>query len=90
MADPRQQGLKPHLTGPVLEDVGGDSNSDGQADNTDLAAFQAAYRSRRGMSNYRWYLDYNNDGMIDSTDYYQFLRRYKTGLNSDGSVSPIP
>jgi uncharacterized membrane protein len=68
----------------------GDSNGDGQVDDTDLAAFRAAYRSRKGMPSYRWYLDYNADGYVDSVDYYQFLRRYKFRLNSDSSYSPIP
>jgi hypothetical protein len=58
----------------------GDSNGDGKVDGTDLAAFQAAYRSRQGMANYQWYFDYNGDGSIDSTDYYQFLRRYGTAV----------
>ncbi len=53
----------------------GDVNGDGKVDNTDLAAFLLAYRSRRGMTNYRWYFDYGGDGMIDATDYYQILRR---------------
>jgi hypothetical protein len=58
----------------------GDVNGDGQVDDSDRAAFLAAYRSRSGMANYRSYFDYNGDGLIDSTDYYQFLRRYGTQL----------
>jgi hypothetical protein len=68
----------------------GDSSGDGQVDDTDRTAFLVAYRSRRGMANYRWYFEVNNDGFIDSLDYYQFLRRYKVRLNPDGSFSPIP
>jgi hypothetical protein len=58
----------------------GDVNGDGKVDNTDSAALQKAYRSRRGMANYAWYFDVNNDGVIDATDYSQFLRRYGTSL----------
>jgi hypothetical protein len=58
----------------------GDVNGDGKVDATDLAAFRAAYRSRKGMANYRWYFDVNGDGTVDATDYYQFLRRYGTSL----------
>jgi hypothetical protein len=87
-----------HLTGVALGSdtvdhffrLFGDVNGDGQVDATDRTAFLAAYRSRRGMVNYRWYFDYFNSGMIDSTAYYQFLRRYGTRLNADGSASPLP
>jgi hypothetical protein len=58
----------------------GDVNGDGRVDATDLAAFSRAYRSRTGMANYVWYLDYDANGMIDSTDYYQFLRRDGTAI----------
>jgi PKD repeat protein len=58
----------------------GDVNGDRKVDDTDLAAFQRAYRSTSAMANYRSYFDYNNDGSIDSTDYYRFLRRYRTGI----------
>jgi hypothetical protein len=69
----------------------GDSNGDRQVDDTDRAAFQAAYRSRQGdFGGYKAYFDFNGDGAVDMTDYYQFLRRYKQRLNGDGSLSPIP
>jgi hypothetical protein len=42
------------------------------------------------MANYRWYFDYFNSGLIDSTAYYQFLSRYKTRLNADGTVTILP
>jgi uncharacterized repeat protein (TIGR01451 family) len=58
----------------------GDVTGDGKVDDIDRAAFLAAYRSRRGMANYRWYFDYNADGTIDSVDYFQFQRRYGTAL----------
>jgi hypothetical protein len=37
---------------------------------------------------WRLFGDVNGDGLIDATDYAQFLRRYHTRLNADGSVSP--
>jgi hypothetical protein len=58
----------------------GDSTGDGKVDGADVAAFQAAYRSRKGMDNYRSFFDYNSDGLIDATDYYQFLRRNGTSV----------
>jgi predicted outer membrane repeat protein len=67
----------------------GDVTGDGQVDDTDRTAFLAAYRSRKGMTNYRWYLDVNDDGFVDSVDYYQLLRHYRTKLNADGTVSPL-
>jgi hypothetical protein len=94
-----------HVTGVALDGAGtgvagsnqvdsffrlfGDSLGRGQVDDRDRTAFLAAYRSRRGMPNYRWYFDYFNSGIIDSLAYYQFLRRYKTRLNPDGSITPI-
>jgi YVTN family beta-propeller protein/autotransporter-associated beta strand protein len=68
----------------------GDSNGDMQTDNTDLVAEQAANRSRRGMTNFRAYFDFNGDATVDSSDYYQFLRRYRSKLNADGSTTPLP
>jgi autotransporter-associated beta strand protein len=47
----------------------------GMAAFADLAVFNAAYRSRRGMASYVDWLDYNNDGVIDVTDQQQFTRR---------------
>jgi hypothetical protein len=58
----------------------GDVNGDGKVDDTDRTAFLAAYRSRKGMSNYRAYLDVNGDGVIDSVDYFQFQMRFGTQL----------
>jgi hypothetical protein len=42
------------------------------------------------MSCYRAYFDVNNDGFIDSVDYLQFLMRYRTRLNPDGTLSTRP
>jgi hypothetical protein len=71
---------QPLLEGTKLFRLFGDVNGDGKVDDTDLAAFQKAYRARKGMANYAPYFDYNADGSIDSTAYYQFLRRYGTSL----------
>jgi alpha-amylase len=68
----------------------GDSNGDGQVDATDLVAFARAARSRRGMANYRAYFDFDANGLIDGFDYGQFLRRYKTRLNDDGTITILP
>jgi hypothetical protein len=67
----------------------GDVFGDRQVDETDHAAFLAAYRSRVGMTNYRAYLDFTGDGLIDNTDYYQFMRHFRMRLNPDGSVIRI-
>jgi hypothetical protein len=56
----------------------GDSSGDGQVNDTDLAAFRGAFRTRRGMAGYQAFFDFNNDGVIDATDYNQFLMRYGT------------
>ncbi|HZY87682.1 MAG TPA: MBG domain-containing protein [Gemmataceae bacterium] len=58
----------------------GDANGDGRVDQTDLAAFMLAYRTRSTSANYRSYFDVNGDGSVDLTDYYQFLARYNTHL----------
>jgi hypothetical protein len=58
----------------------GDANGDARVDAADVAAFQASYRSRKGMANYCWYFDYNQDGWVDATDYAQFLRRSGTSI----------
>jgi autotransporter-associated beta strand protein len=67
----------------------GDANGDRAVDNTELVAFQAAYRSRLGMSSYRSYFDFNSDGLVDATDYSQFQRRLNSQLNADGTVSVV-
>src|SRR5262249_44777884 len=62
-------------------------------------AFQAAYPSRGGMSNYRAYLDYAANNLVDATDYYQFLRRRNADGNNNakgymlttaGTIIPVP
>jgi autotransporter-associated beta strand protein len=69
----------------------GDSLGRGQVDDTDLTAFrQANTPSRIGMANYRAWFDFDGNGVVDSSDYYQFMRRYKTKLNPDGTISIIP
>jgi autotransporter-associated beta strand protein len=68
----------------------GDSNGDSQVDNTDLTAFNASLRTRIGQTGYRAYFDFDNNGTVDTSDQFQFQRRYKTKLNADGTISPIP
>jgi hypothetical protein len=68
----------------------GDVNGDGQVDNTDRTAFLASYRSHVGMANYRAYFDYDASGVIDQYGYNQFLLRYKTRLNPDGTITILP
>jgi hypothetical protein len=63
-------------------------NADRIVNDLDNHIFQSSYRSTVGMANYLYYLDYDNNGVIDATDYYQFLRRYRTKLNADGTISP--
>jgi uncharacterized repeat protein (TIGR01451 family) len=58
----------------------GDMNGDGKVDATDLVAFLAAYRSKKGAMNYNASLDYNGDCAIDNTDLYQFVTRYGTSV----------
>ena len=71
----------------------GDSNGDSQVDNTDLAAFNASYRSRYGQTTYRAYFDFDMNGtpttMVDTTDQYQFQARYMKKLNANGTLTPI-
>jgi predicted outer membrane repeat protein len=74
----------------------GDSNGDRKVDNAEMTLFNAAYRSRLGMTNYRATFDFNGDTIVDSVDYYQFLRRRGSTatkgqqLNPDGTVTTIP
>jgi autotransporter-associated beta strand protein len=67
----------------------GDTNGDRAVNNTDFTAMQAAMNSQIGQTKYRAYLDYSNAGYITSADYNQFLRRYKTRLNADGTTTAI-
>jgi hypothetical protein len=54
------------------------------------AAPGAAYRSRKGMANYRWYFDFNGDGFMDWVDHYRLLRRSRTRLSADGTTAQLP
>ena len=55
----------------------GDVNGDGKVNATDLAAFNAAMRSKEGTPPYVWYLDYDQNCQIDATDYRYFLVNYR-------------
>ena len=50
---------------------------------------QQALNSHLGQANYRAYLDFGNVGSDSSADYVQFLKRYKTKLNPDGTLTII-
>jgi hypothetical protein len=65
----------------------GDVNGDGQLTDTDRAAIRAALGSRKGMANYRWYLDYYGNGFVDASVGYQFLRRSRTRVSVAGSLT---
>jgi hypothetical protein len=67
----------------------GDVNGDGRVDAVDLSALRGAYMARANMTNYLSYLDFRGNGVIDAVVYSEFLRRYRTRLNGDGSVSVI-
>jgi hypothetical protein len=59
----------------------GDINGDAKVDATDLKAFLAAYRSKKGYTaNYNAYFDYNAHGLVDGRDYYEILARYGTAV----------
>lgn len=53
----------------------GDEDGDRTVEPSDLTAFNAAYRSRRGMSNYKAWFDFDQDGDVDGADQTQFYRR---------------
>ena len=55
----------------------GDVNGDGKVNATDLAALNAAMRSKEGTPPYVWYLDYDQNCQIDATDYRYFLVNYR-------------
>ena len=71
----------------------GDSNGGSQVDNTDLAAFNASYRSRYGQTTYRAYFDFDMNNLpttsVDTSDQYQFQARYMKKLNANGTLTPI-
>ncbi len=46
----------------------------------DLTAFNKAMNSRKGMSNYTVYFDYNEDGIIVNSDQTAFNQRYGTSI----------
>jgi hypothetical protein len=58
----------------------GDSDGDGDVDNTDALRFKAAYNSSPGQDGYAGYLDFNADGMIDLIDFKEFKKRYGKNL----------
>ncbi len=58
----------------------GDLNGTASVNAADLTAFNKAYNSRKGMSNYSVYFDYNEDGLIVNADQTAFTQRYGTSI----------
>ncbi len=58
----------------------GDLNGTASVTAADETAFNAAMNSRKGMSNYSAYLDYNEDGLIVNSDQTAFLQRLGTSI----------
>ncbi len=58
----------------------GDLNGQATVTAADETAFLAAMNSRKGMSNYSVYFDYNEDGIIVNADETAFLQRYGTSI----------
>ncbi len=46
----------------------------------DETAFLTAMNSRKGMSNYSVYFDYNEDGLIVNSDETAFMQRYGSSI----------
>lgn len=69
----------------------GDVNGDSQVDNPNdyVHGMAPAYRSRRGTSNYRSYLDFDGDGYILLSDFAQFDQRLGYKLNPDGTYAHV-
>ena len=51
----------------------GDSDGDGDTDQTDFGRFLASLRG--GAAGYLWYFDYDADGDVDGSDMAQFNQR---------------
>ncbi len=58
----------------------GDLNGTASVNAADLTAFNKAYNSRKGMSNYSVYFDYNEDGVIVNADQTAFTQHYGTSI----------
>ena len=58
----------------------GDLNGTASVNAADLTAFNKVYNSRKGMSNYSVYFDYNEDGLIVNGDQTAFMQRYGTSI----------
>lgn len=73
----------------------GDINGDRRVNDLDLAVLNPVLRSRINQVLYTqpcggFYFDYDTNGFVDPTaDYNQFLARYKTRLNENGTISTI-
>jgi arylsulfate sulfotransferase len=54
----------------------GDSNGDGNVDQSDRDLFRSAFKTSAGEAGYVWYLDFDGDGYVDGRDNGQFNRRF--------------
>jgi len=58
----------------------GDSDGDGDVDNSDVLRFKSAYKSSAGQDGYIGFLDFNGDGVIDLIDFNEIKKRYGKNL----------
>jgi hypothetical protein len=53
----------------------GDTDGDGDADNSDFLLLRAALNRKAGNPGYLWYFDADGDGDVDGLDVAQFTQR---------------
>jgi hypothetical protein len=53
----------------------GDTDGDGDVDDTDFDAMLSSFHKSRGDAGFLWYLDYESDGDVDGLDMAQFNQR---------------
>lgn len=54
----------------------GDSDADGDVDQSDRDLFRSAFQTSAGDASYLWYFDFGSDGNVDGRDNGQFNRRF--------------
>jgi hypothetical protein len=54
----------------------GDSDGDGDVDQSDRDHFRSAFKTNAGDAGYLWYFDFDGDGDVDGRDNGQFNRRF--------------
>ncbi len=57
----------------------GDTDGDGDVDQSDKDVLKSAFGKRRGTARYLWYLDFNSNGRIWAEDLAMFYIRYRRG-----------